>query len=69
MNATTPVCRVDVDATTAIPCPHCDEDLEVHQPDVDLPDRLLAVCRCCKAWFLAEPGGDLACLVPAAVRW
>lgn len=34
-------------------CPACREALDVHQPDSNVPDRLLAVCEGCGAWFLA----------------
>jgi hypothetical protein len=61
--------RLDDDAAPVRFCPHCDADLEVHQPDEDLPDRLLAVCPCCKAWFLTDPSGDLTCLVPSDDEW
>jgi hypothetical protein len=33
-------------------CPGCRADLALHQPDADLPDRLIATCRACHAWFL-----------------
>lgn len=33
-------------------CPECDSDLVLHQPDGNRPERLLATCDECKAWFL-----------------
>jgi hypothetical protein len=33
---------------------HCDWDLELHQPDAELPDRLLGICVVCKTWYLVE---------------
>jgi hypothetical protein len=33
-------------------CPGCGYELELHQPDESQPDRLLATCRRCEAWFL-----------------
>jgi hypothetical protein len=36
-------------------CPRCEGCLTLHQPDPDLPNRLLATCDECKSWFLAEP--------------
>jgi hypothetical protein len=38
----------------AICCPRCESGLTLHQPDADVPDRLLATCDECKSWFLAN---------------
>lgn len=38
-------------------CPRCDSNLSLHQPDEDLPDRLLATCDFCKAWYWTDDGG------------
>jgi hypothetical protein len=35
-------------------CPHCESPLQLHQPDPELADRLLATCDECKSWFLAN---------------
>jgi hypothetical protein len=35
-----------------IHCPRCRWPLVLHQPDTDVPDRLLATCGECKSWFL-----------------
>jgi hypothetical protein len=35
-------------------CSSCGDWLELHQPDCDLPQRLLATCGNCKAWFLVN---------------
>jgi hypothetical protein len=35
-------------------CLACGEPLEFHQPDLDLPDRLLGICLACKVWFLIQ---------------
>jgi hypothetical protein len=44
----------------AVCCPNCEDRLVLHQPDPDLPNRLLATCNDCKAWYLAdEKGGSL----------
>ena len=37
-------------------CPGCENDLTIHQPDLDLWDRLLATCDECKSWFVLEAG-------------
>ena len=42
------------DGETELSCPVCDEELEIHQPDADLPDRLLATCGHCKTWYLID---------------
>ncbi len=35
-------------------CPRCGAELVFHQPDDELPERLLATCSLCKSWFLAD---------------
>jgi hypothetical protein len=39
-------------------CLNCKKPLDIHQPDADLPDRLLATCEACKGWYLVECGSD-----------
>ncbi len=41
-------------------CPNCANLLDLHQPDPQLPDRLLGICPRCKTWFLIdiEVGGE-----------
>jgi hypothetical protein len=43
-----------VGCTDRIHCLDCDCELILHQPDPDLPDRLLGTCDACKSWFLVE---------------
>ena len=38
-------------------CPRCEFSLTLHQPDPELPERLLATCDECKAWFLTDSTG------------
>ena len=61
----------DAEPTQAARCPRCGSDLDLHQPDPALTDRLLATCKVCKAWFLAI--GDRRRLVRLVVgpsrRW
>ncbi|MFO0950050.1 MAG: hypothetical protein U0835_02650 [Isosphaeraceae bacterium] len=45
-----------VDVNEASSCPLCGGGLEIHQPDCDLPRRLLATCDDCKAWFVTGAG-------------
>ena len=41
-------------------CPRCEEDeeidLDLHQPDLQQPDRILGICPCCGAWYLLVCG-------------
>ena len=43
-----------VGCTDRIHCLACDCELILHQPDPDLPERLLGTCDACKSWFLVE---------------
>ena len=33
-------------------CQICGDDLDLHQPDCEMPDRLLGTCGGCKTWYL-----------------
>ena len=44
--------RSDPDSLLAVQCANCHDSLVVHQPDEAYPDRLLATCLECGAWFL-----------------
>ncbi len=35
-------------------CRHCGVELDLHQPDAELSERLLATCVVCKTWYLIE---------------
>lgn len=48
----------------SICCPRCEYSLTLHQPDAELPDRLLATCDDCKAWFLADSDGVVLIPIP-----
>ncbi|MGO9464782.1 MAG: hypothetical protein ACLQVF_11605 [Isosphaeraceae bacterium] len=39
-------------------CPGCENALTIHQPDPELPRRLLATCDECKAWYVMDPEGS-----------
>ena len=43
-----------------VECPTCRTPLELHQPDIEQPDRLLGICRNCHGWALvqSEPDGS-----------
>jgi hypothetical protein len=38
-------------------CQNCKFPLALHQPDPQLPDRLLATCDECKSWYVRESAG------------
>ena len=39
-------------------CPGCEAQLTLHQPDPELPNRLLATCDECKSWYLTNSQGE-----------
>lgn len=45
-------------------CPQCGKGLSIHQPDEELPDRLLATCDHCKSWFLVNGEGLIPVTLP-----
>lgn len=45
-------------------CTRCYAQLERHQLDVDLPDRILGTCESCKAWYLIDTEDGLMVLLP-----
>jgi hypothetical protein len=45
-------------------CDRCEAPLTLHQPDPQLPDRLLAVCEECKAWYLSDSFGLVLTPIP-----
>jgi hypothetical protein len=49
-------------------CGTCDVPLDIHQPDPDLPDRLLGTCRVCKAWWLLDGEAELMARLPDSLR-
>jgi hypothetical protein len=52
---------------TELLCLICGKPLDVHQPDADLPERMLATCEDCKGWHLVEYVPDGAEAVVAAL--
>lgn len=42
------------DGLSTIACLNCHETLDIHQPDGELPDRLLATCSACQGWHVIE---------------
>ena len=39
---------------SAVHCLNCQKRLDVHQPDADLPYRMLATCEACKSWHVVH---------------
>ncbi len=42
------------DFLAEVRCPRCEACLNIHEPDCDLPDRLLATCGACLSWYLID---------------
>ena len=40
----------DDDVPPGLECPGCERAMDFHQPDADLPSRLLATCSTCRCW-------------------
>lgn len=45
-------------------CLTCQVLLTIHQPDVNLPDRLLGTCPECRCWFLVDAGSGILVRLP-----
>jgi hypothetical protein len=58
MNVATPLSRRNSGSERNRCCPHCNADLQLHQPDVSMPNRILGVCPGCHAWTLVHFGRD-----------
>jgi hypothetical protein len=55
------------DGQSPLTCLNCRNALDIHQPDGDLPERMLATCPHCRAWHVIECGpgpGALIVLLP-----
>lgn len=57
--------KVDPDGPIAVNCLGCRNSLEIHQPDADLPERMLATCNECETWHIIEclAGSDYAVVI------
>lgn len=53
-SATLNYSTVQASRLTRLGCHRCRSTLEIHQPDVERPDQLLAICPRCGAWFRVE---------------
>jgi hypothetical protein len=50
-----PVSRLVLDGDfSAVRCARCRGSLDLHQPDTETPQRILATCDECKTWYLIE---------------
>lgn len=49
----------------ALACRNCGVPLDLHQPGVEFPDRLLGTCEECGSWFLVDltPDGQTGVVV------
>lgn len=47
-----------------ITCPRCSAPLVLHQPDEQLPERLLGTCADCHAWFLIDAAREIIIRLP-----
>src|SRR5438874_983801 len=54
----------DPDDASELACPACHAVLVLHQPDPQLPDRLLGICEECRAWFLIDAAGEVMVRLP-----
>ena len=53
-----------LDESANIRCAKCLEELDRHQLDVELPNRLLGTCESCKTWYLIDLEEGLMLLLP-----
>ncbi len=45
-------CVINLDQDESSPCcPVCEQVLNLHQPDENLPSQLLATCDSCQRWY------------------
>jgi hypothetical protein len=50
--------------TRHIDCSRCNHHLELHQPNLEEPDRMLGICSKCGNWFLIDIAGKLVTRLP-----
>jgi hypothetical protein len=49
-------------------CQNCGYALTLHQPDPELPERLLGSCAECKCWYLTNPRGATLTLISRGTK-
>jgi hypothetical protein len=47
-----------------VQCASCLDSLMLHQPDEDLPHRLLGTCPECRTWFLIDSDTEVMVKLP-----
>src|SRR5215831_3941629 len=53
------------DDAAGMACPRCHAYLSIHQPDQELPDRLLGTCEDCRSWFLINAASGVIVRLPS----
>jgi hypothetical protein len=54
----------DPDHPLVVQCASCHDSLVIHQPDEDLPYRLLGTCPECRTWFLIDGAMEVMVKLP-----
>ena len=58
------VLTVVPDGLNCISCQTCGSSLNLHQPEADLPNRLLGTCDHCGVWYLIDGDRRLMLRLP-----
>jgi hypothetical protein len=56
--------RIRYECAAEVLCARCHDVLDRHQPDDELPDRLLGTCPCCSSWYLIDASACVMYLLP-----
>jgi hypothetical protein len=54
----------EADDYSSVRCSDCHAQLVIHQPDEEMPGRLLGACLECHAWFLIDAGAEVMLRLP-----
>jgi hypothetical protein len=54
----------EADDYSSVCCTDCHARLVIHQPDLEVPGRLLGTCLKCHAWFLIAAGAEVMLRLP-----
>ena len=54
----------DPDDPSEVACPRCHASLLLHQPDQQMPERLLGTCAECQTWFLINAIANVMVRLP-----
>jgi hypothetical protein len=55
---------LDMQVLDEVECARCGAILDIHQPDEQLPARLLGACPNCRAWHLIDVEAGLMVILP-----